>query len=281
MARTIQQIQQLILDNISSNVTLSGQLTSTSQTAIWKLCSYIVAVCQWTLETLFDQHVSEVTGIIDNLKPHSLRWYANMAKAFQYGYALVADEDYYDNTLLTSDQVTISQIVNYSAVIEQEKNLRIKVATTINSDLAPLNATQLAAFTEYMSQVKDAGVKLVINSESPDSLLLTIRIFYNPLVLDSNGARLDGTSSSPVQDAINAYLQNLPFNGWFVVAYLIDALQAVDGVIVPVVDQAQATYGTLPYQSIDVKYNPDSGYLRIINPATDLDITFIPQSVIK
>lgn len=290
MARSITDIKKALTDSFMSNqVIIAAYGLDTSKTfddqfssvSIESILFSIVATCQWTLETLFDLHKTEVTGIIDNMKPHSLRWYANMAKAFEYGYELAPEEDYYDNTGLTDDQIAESKIVAYSAVVEQEKNLRVKVAKIDGDDLAALDATEKAAFDEYMNRVKDAGVKLVIDSLPADSLKLTLRIFYNPLVLDSSGARLDGTGSTPVQDAINDYLKKLPFNGWLVLAYLIDALQKVDGVIVPVLDQAQAAYGTLPYSAIDVKYNPDAGYLRVLNPDTDLNIEFIPQSVIK
>jgi hypothetical protein len=280
MARSIADIQQAIIDRIAQDSILAPVLTSTSRTAIWKLLTYVVAACQWTVESLFDLHKQEVQQLIDNLKPHSLRWYANMARNFQYGHDLAPDADFYDNTGLTDEQINASKIIAYSAVVEQEKNLRIKVAKIENNDLAPLTIEEKAAFTAYMNRIKDAGVKLVIDSLPPDSLKLKLRIFYNPLVLDSNGARLDGTSSTPVQDAIHAYLKNLPFNGWLVLAYLTDALQQVDGVVVPVIDEAQATYGNLPYQAIDVKYNPDAGYLRIMQP-DDLQITFIPQSAIQ
>lgn len=267
------------MDKVQADETLSAKLTSNSRTAIWQLWALVVAACQWTLETLFDLHKAEVTDIIDNMKPHSLRWYANMAKAFQYGYNLVDGEDYYDNTGLTDEQITASKVVAYSAVVEQEKNLRIKVAAVDSGDLAPLPADQKTAFDEYMSRVKDAGVKLVIDSLPADRLILSLDIYYNPLVLDNNGARLDGTSGEPVPDAIRNYLKNLPFNGYLVLAYLVDALQKVDGVVIPDLTKAEAYYGANIGGAINVKYNPDAGYLRIADE--DLSLTFIPQTVIK
>lgn len=279
MSRTIAEIQQSIIDQVSKDAILKEKLTSTSRAAIWRLWTFVVATCQWTLETLFDLHKTEVTGIIDNMKPHSLRWYANMAKTFEYGYNLVDGEDYYDNSALTPDQVAVSKIIAYSAVVEQEKNLRIKVAKISDGDLAPLAAAEKTAFDEYMSRVKDAGVKLVIDSLAADKLKLSLDVYYNPLVLDSNGARLDGTGSTPVQDALRNYLKNLPFNGYVVQAYIIDALQQVSGVVVPVITEAQYKYGLFPFTGMGEIYNPDAGYMRIADE--DLTITFTPQSVIK
>ena len=95
MARTIAQIQQSIIDSKNADATLSA-LSSSSNVAIWKLWSYIVAVCQWVLENLFDLHKSEVTAIIAAQKPHTLQWYVTKAKAFQYGIILPPDTDVHE-----------------------------------------------------------------------------------------------------------------------------------------------------------------------------------------
>lgn len=279
MARTINEIQEDIISRIRSTPVLA-ELNSTSRTSLWRLWSYIIAVSIWALEQLFDQHRKEVSALIDEKAPHSLRWYANKAKDFQYGAELVPEEDFYDNTGLSEQQVQARRIVAFSAVVEQTKGLRLKVARIVDGDLEALDPNQLAAFEAYMMRIKDAGVNpLLVESQPADSLKLSIDVYYNPLVLDSGGSRLDGTKGDPVGDAVRNYLKNLPFNGTLVLAYLVDALQQVDGVIIPHIIQAQARYGNLPYQSFDVKYNPDAGYLRFI-VKTDLHLNFIPQSVI-
>ena len=49
-----------------------------------------------------------------------------------------------------------------------------------------------------------------------------------------------------------------------------DAVQAVDGVsFPPIITGAQVKYGLLNYQSVDVSYTPDAGYLRFYED-TDL-----------
>jgi hypothetical protein len=277
MARTITDIQNEIIAQVQGNATLSLLLTSNSKTAIWRLTTYVVAVCIWTLETLFDIHTTDVNEVISKLKPHSLRWYAEKARAFQFGYNLVDDADIYDNSTLTDTQIEASKVVDYAAVVEQERGLRIKVAKDNGTDLAALSNTELNAFKEYMKRIKDAGVRLNITTGAADGLKLGLDIYYNPLVIKSDGTRLDGTNAEPVQTAIKTYLKNLPFNGVFVLQSIVDVLQGVDGVTIAHLTQAQAQYGALPYQSFAVKYLPDSGYLRLINPA-DLTLNFIPYS---
>jgi hypothetical protein len=277
MARTITTIQNNIIAGVAANATLSPLLTSTSRVAIWRLLALVVATAIWTLETLFDIHVADVNETISKLKPHSLRWYAEKATAFQFGYNLVDDADYYDNTGLDETTVEASKVVAYAAVVEQDRGLRIKVARDVGADLAALTAPQLDAFEEYMKRIKDAGVRLNITSTAADELKLSLEIYYNPLVLNSAGGRLDGTVSEPVQDAVKEYLKNLPFNGVFVLQNLVDVLQLVDGVKIAHLVGSQARYGLLPFQSFGVKYLPDAGYLRLANPG-DLTITFIPYS---
>ncbi len=270
MARTISQIQQALLDQVNADATLSSLLTSTSNVAIWRLWTYIVAFCQWTIETLFDQHINEVNNIIITQKPHTLQWYVYMAKQFQYGDALIPDTD----TYAVID--TTKQLVSYAAATEIFKGIRIKVAKTTSGDLAPLSSSELTAFTSYASLIKDAGVRLYITSTNADRLILNLKIYYNALVLDSTGQRLDGTGNTPVQDTISLFLENLPFNGLYINYRLLNALAAVDGVIIPEIVSASANYGILTPSIIESEYQPDAGYLRIADP-DDLTITFIPH----
>jgi len=279
MARTIDEIQQSILAAIAADATLASVATSTSKVAIFRLFTRIVASAQWTIEVLFDTFKIEIADTLDLLKPHSLKWYASTARAFQFGFSLLPDSDKFDNTAATEAQIEASKIVRYVAVVEQVKTLRVKVAT-LGSDLQPLTAPQLTAFVEYMARVKDAGVKLIIDSLPADKLQLTVDIFYDPLILNNVGQRLDGSELTPVQSAITKYLQNLPFNGVFVLAYLIDELQQVDGVVIPNITAALASYALFPFTSIAVKYQPDSGYLRFNAPA-DLVLNFVAQSPLR
>jgi hypothetical protein len=280
MARTIAEIQQAMLDEIVADPVLAPVTTNTSRTAIFRLFTRIVATCAWTVEVLFDTLKTEINEIIALLKPHTLRWYQNKALNFQYGYSLTVDSDNYDNSLLTEEQIEASKIVKYAAVTEGEDlRLRIKVAKE-GTDLEPLTAPELASFTEYIARIKDAGVGVNIESNVADKIKLSLTVFYDPLILDSNGSRIDGTDSEPVRKAAKNYLKNLPFNGLFVIAFMVDALQQIDGVIIPHITLCQTSYGILPFTSVDVKYLPDAGYLRFQNDA-DLVITYEPQSRIQ
>ena len=269
MARSIAQIQAAIVLQVQSDPTLGPTLTSTSVVAIWKLWTYVVAVCQWTLENLFDAHRDEVAGIIATQKPHSLQWYVTMARAFQYGVALPADSDVYA-VVPPADPTVL--IVSNAAAVELTNLVRIKAAKIVSGTLGALSSGELAAFTAYMAQVKDAGVRLQCTSSAADTFQPTMVIYYDPLVLKNDGGRIDGTAATPVKDAVNVFLDSLPFNGVFILNNFIAAMQAVPGVVIADVQNVQAFYGSVPPVTISVQYTPDAGYMA-------LDVTWFGLNV--
>lgn len=282
MARSITEIQQSIKDSIAGNAVLAPLLTSISGTALWNLITYVFAVAGWALENLHDLFKSDVNEIILEMKPHSPRWYVNHAKKFQYGFNLVPEKDYYDNTGIPEDVVEASKIVKYAACVELPY-IRLKVAKTVGTGLGKLSAPELAAFIAYIVETKDAGVKLrdaningpaTITSTDPDNLRLVLRVKFNPLVLNATGARIDGTDPTPVPKAIRAYLGNIDFNGLFSTQKLEKEILAVDGVTDMKIDGIQKKYGALPYSTVDIDFVPDSGYLIIDD--VDLIITYLP-----
>lgn len=273
MARSINEIQQQIIAARDADATLSGFSWSTSNVAIWRLWTYITAVCIWTLETLFDSHRNDVETLIALKKPHTLQWYVEKVKLFQYGISLPSGSDNYDSI---SDDPAIS-IVKYAAAIELPNIVRLKVASETSGALTALDTVQLDACKAYMSKVKDAGVRLQITSGAADVLRLTVEIYYDPLVQDSTGAMLDGTATSPVKSATSAFLGNLPFNGIFVQDHLAAALQQVKGVKIAHIVNAEANYGATPFVPVGIAYTPDAGYLSLDETHFDANVVFIPS----
>lgn len=290
MARTIDYWYQLLITQKNNTPGLNGLVSgttatpdpnaidSTSQVADWNLWLYVVAFIMCTLDNLFDLHKSEVDSDIATLKPHSLTWYQSLALAFQYGQDTITDSDQYANTDLTAAQIAAQQIVAQAAVTEVSTattiGLRVKVVKLIGGVYTQLVAAELTAFTAYMNLQKDAGVNIIAQSLPPDGLKLGIEIFYDPLVLKNDGSRIDGTEQTPVQDAITAFLQALPFNGEYANTRLSNSLQSVTGVQLVNINLAQAQYGAFPFTNFDELYVPDGGYLALADgyPA----LTFTP-----
>lgn len=267
MARKIEEIQQLIIKAKRKHAELNG-LNSASKVAVWRLWTFIVATVIWTLEMLFDRHKAETMETLRQMKPHSLIWYRNKARSFQYGHPLVYETDCYNNRGRTEEEIEKSKIVKHAAVTEVADTsygvrLRIKVAKEVSDELAPLAKPELEAFREYCERVKDAGNKLQVDSLPPDKLQITYDIYYDPLVLDAQGKQIDGTDNTPVQHAINTYLKELPFNGEFRPAAMTDKLQKVEGVEIPELQVARVRWGQFDWRDVDARYIPDAGYLRL------------------
>lgn len=274
MARTIAEIQQQIIEAKNADTTLSAYSWSSSNVSMWRLWTYVIATCIWTLENLFDYHRDEVSGIVATQKPHSLQWYVTKAKMFQIGVPLPGDSDVYSTP---TDDPSIA-IVKYAAAIELSNMIRIKAAKAVGDALAPLTPGELSSFANYMNQIKDAGIRLQVTSGSPDVLQLAINVYYDPLVLSAGGARLDGSSSTPVLSAINSFLRNLPFNGVFILNDFITALQAIEGVRIGHIVTVQANYALTPFLPIAVKYTPDAGYMVLDETYFNANVSYIPYT---
>lgn len=262
MARKIEAIQQEMFDSIAANPNLVG-LNSTSKVSIWRLLIFIVAFSIWVLENLFDTHLKEVKEVIQQDKAHRASWYVTMAKKFQYGFALIPDTDKYDNTGYTDTQIEDSKIVKYAAATPNAGQVYIKIATETGGFLAPLSDAQKIAFDGYIKEIADMGVKYLVVNHLPDILLLNIQIYRNQEVLDANGMSiLNG--NYPVEDAINEYMKELPFDGQLVLAHLIDKIQQAEGVDIPHLVNAES-------QSIDINTG-------VYNPAVPINVKTIPES---
>jgi hypothetical protein len=273
MARTIAERKQQILDAVAADPDLSPYLTSTSAAAMFDRWAYVVADCEGDVDALFDLHKAEVLAILATQRPHTLPWYAGMAKMFQYGVTLPPDTDVYPDPAPAG-----SLIIDFAAAVELTNLVRIKVANLSGGVLGPITSPQLAAFSTYMNRIKDAGVRLQLTSGDPDNLQLKVDVYYDPLVLDNTGARLDGTNPSPVKDAINFFLDNLPFNGVFITDKLIAYIEEnVEGVKIFDVTLIQANYGFTAFVPFHPDYTPDAGYMVLDAPYFDAHVTYIPR----
>lgn len=275
MARTIQEIfdeqkaQAIQTATDQNNQEALDMLNNTSKVSLWRLLFYTMAYCAWSLEKVFDSFQALVQSIIDGLTPHNLRWYRTKFLAFQFGADLVGETDKYDNTGLTDDEIEAMKVVKFAAVnettIDEKRVILGKVAGVDDSGvLQPLPDEQFAALSAYMERVKDAGNELVIYNRVADLLKTEVDVFYNPLLLDADGNRLDGLAGKPLEDAANAYLLSLPFNGEFSNAGFIDALQNAYGVDNKNVflKSMQRKISVGNYQSVGNTFIPDAGYVK-------------------
>ncbi|MBQ9296838.1 MAG: hypothetical protein IJ204_06530 [Paludibacteraceae bacterium] len=284
MARTIDQIKTDLKQAFMQETTLQEKYGfaanadfdgTFSRFSIESLILYIIAASIWTLEKLFDTHTAEVTDYIATMKPHSLLWYVEKAKAFQYGVPLIAGTDQHNTEGMTDEQIAQAKIVTFAACTEANATLYLKVA---KAGPAPLTTDEKAAFVAYLHEIKDAGVRIDVISEQGDYLNLNMVIYYDPLLINAKGEN-KATGAKPIEDAIKAYIENIPFNGEFRKNELEDAIQAVEGVVMVelgVVEHSE-TGEDDTFEEVIPYCKPTSGYFKFAN--ADLSgITYQPYA---
>lgn len=279
MARTTTEIKNQMTTLFMSNQTLadkygfplgavfSDHFSLVSLENIW---FEIMTYATYLLELIFDTHKEEVDKALYNQKSGTLRWYRTKALAFQYGFNLLVDSDEFDNTNATEALIEASKIIKYSAVNESDDESRviIKIATEDAGELTPITAEQKESFEEYIAEIRYAGVKTTVINYEPDKLFLNLQIYRDPLVIDSNGMSiLNG--NFPVEDAINEYMKELPFDGAFVIQSFVDKLQKVEGVEIAHVVNIETSWidpttnGYGAPVSVPVKTIAQSGYFKV------------------
>lgn len=274
MARTLQEINNELRSNFVNNPEVQsayglipGQTFEQqfSIVSIEALRFYTIAFSIWSLENIFDDHKAWVLAKEQSMKPWNLFYLVKKSKEFQYGDTLVEIDDKYQYATINP----ATQIVKL-ANAKEGSIVVLKVAKMNSSDdPEELSVMELDAFKEYIRLIKPPGVKIGVVSRPADLLKVSFNIYINPLVLNTSGELLANPSVKPVEDAINNYCKNLPFNGDFSITGLTDAIQQAEGVLNPVFQSAEAQYGLEPYVAIVDYYNPNAGYLKI-DPAFPL-----------
>ena len=278
--RPISDIQTELQDEFMHNATLQRLYGFTADdsfaatfnaVSIESLLLYIVASAIYTLEVVFDQHTAEVEAIVAEQKAHTVRWYVNKAKAFLYGQPLIDGTDGYDTSSLTTSEIAAAQIVTFAAVTEDSATLHLKVA---KAGPAPLTDDELAAFTAYMAEVKDAGVRLNIVSQAGDYLKLRLEIIYDPMLLSADGLST-ANGAAVVRNAIKTYIEGLPYNGELRINAMVDAIQAVSGVVMVHPVSAQYSETGTTWQAVGNRCTPASGYFDF--SLADIEISYSPN----
>lgn len=249
--------------------TLFNDLTSTSKVAFWNLQFWIQAVAIFVHESLFDVFKSDVETRALEIIPATTRFYVIEALKFQLGDELVFTDGTFKFTDSTSAEALEKQIVSQASARDINEVVTIKIAKDDGAGgLEKLSPTEKTAFEAYLNKIKIAGTKTIVISDDPDLLKVAYTIEFDPLVMKKDGTLIeDGTS--PVQEAIDAYIEGLPFDSTFKVMELTDSIQLARGVVNAVADVVEAKFALLDFTDIlsvpTEIYLPNAGYLVTID----------------
>ena len=238
MARTIKQIKKSMTDQfmadpvlrekygLAANDTFDGSFSAVSFESI---LFGIVAAAIYTLEAIFDAFRREIDTKIADSVVASIPWYHKICLEYQHGDNLVLNEATSEYVYELIDDS--KKLVKFAACRDRGGGVYILVAKE-GADGYPeaLSNDVLTAFREYVNRRKPAGVITDVYSYNPDDITLSIRVQYNPILLNSDGSLITDPSVFPVEDAVNNYLASILYGGTFNRNKLIDAVQSVEGV---------------------------------------------------
>lgn len=238
MARTIQEIKKTMTDRFMADTDLRNAYGITGEDATWEntfstvsienMMIYIVSVCAYTLEIMFDTFCQTVDDKIAQAVVASLPWYYKIAKQFQFGDEMVFDEETQSFIYQSIDES--KQLVKYVAVKDMGGSIQILASADEGGKPVPLPMDVLTAFKSYLNRCKIAGINLNVRSVAADNIRINCIVEIDPMVLNTSGMKLsDGTY--PVIQAINSYLANIKYGGTFNKTKLIDAIQKTQGIM--------------------------------------------------
>ncbi|MBP1637446.1 MAG: hypothetical protein H6Q18_235 [Bacteroidetes bacterium] len=286
MARTVADYQKIMTDEFMNSPVMALKYgfavgdsfdNTFSKVAVERIWLYIVAFGLFMSEKFNLSHKNETDEIIKNQRPGTLIWYKNKAMEYMHGYELVADMDYYDTTNLTDSQISEAKVVKNASAVENANVVYVKVAT---AEPAKLSDDQKAGLEAYFKEIKYAGVKLQIINRDADHYRAVIDIYYDPMVLNSEGiSAVTGTET--VRDAVSDFIAALEFNGQFRHDALRNSLNALDGVVMSELKVSQiSTDNGENYDDIDAYITPDAGYMKIYD-AADLTINYLVYETVS
>lgn len=237
MARTIQEISANLKESFVANETLKTiydlDASKTfdeqfSKVSLEAILIFIFSTSAWLLEQLWDTFRIETEKRINDAYVTSRQWYYRKALEFQKGDSLEFDSKTYSYRYPVIDES--KQIVKNVAV-RQVVDMEVTKLKIYFSDGSkqPLTGDLRNSFETYMREIGAAGTHYLFVSEAPDPLRIHLRVYYDPLVLDSKGTRLEG-DGKPVEETIETYLNTLEYGGTFYASKLVDMIQNTEGV---------------------------------------------------
>lgn len=271
MARTIQQIFDSIQAARAADPGLV-QLTSPSAVALHRLFATVVAAALWAHETIFDRFRAEVDQIIARAPIGTAAWFVARVKEWQPNTQLVLVDG---RPGYATPDPAARLITQASAREDDTARLVVKVAKgdAAAGELEPLTSEEQREAFAYLDRIRPAGIRLSLASREADRLRLAGQVVFDPL--------LDPVALAPkVRTALTTALRSLPFDGELLISSLVDAVQAVPGVV-DVTLAAAVRLGADAPIAVVRSWNSPAGYL-VEEDEADFDwlttLEFVPDA---
>lgn len=292
MARTLIEILTSQLEAKNSKVSLAEVLAdpesaqqviddieSGSKVSMWLLDNVMSAVAIKGIEEEHDAFELKINSALDARIAPNLLWYQKIAFEFQYGDSLENIDGNWKYAVVDLEK----RIIKQCAVGESSEGVVFKIAGNTGGGFEPVGEPQEAAFEAYVIQRRAPGTQTTIINSAADLLKLDFGVFVNPQIINVDGTLVADPTKRPVDDAINAYIADFTsndFNGVFRITKLVDKIQGVVGVVDVDPRGVKFKYGAFEYQSVNVAYTPNAGYVAIDEDDYPLDDTGVIEYII-
>lgn len=234
---------------------LEADVDAGNQVAEHRIWTKIFAFASYILEQLFQKHKEEVNAIAERPKLYSREWIQQIGLDYRHGDSLTYSNGYY----VWSDG-SINPLLAHCSISMSGSLLLIKAA---KSGPAPLTTSEKDGLSGYLEKMLYPGTHYTVISQAADDLIYDITIYRNASVMDDSGALIAEPGTKPVENAINDYISNIPFNSVFNRNAFIDAIQNAQGVNDVVVNNLQYRYGSLSYQDVGRQVTSMAGYYAV------------------
>jgi hypothetical protein len=245
---------------------LISDLNSKSKVAVWRLWCWVMAALAWMLHMSIEEHKNEVNELVAKNAFGGRRFYQQASFDFQLGHELVWNGVKYHYAA----QDPASKIIKRCSVDKSQGILIFKVTKEAGGLLEPLTDPEKTAFNHYLNDIVYAGTTFQIISEESDELKMSIKIYVDPQQISLTG-EIIGTATKPVEEAIENYISNLPFDGKMNVQKMQDAIQAVPGVKDLLLNSISSKYGDLPWNSFEREVKPYAGYMELNIASSEIE----------
>ena len=282
-----QEIQQTILDaraevasfNVLEILTTSEQVetsaTSTSKVASWRLWVWIVAFAIWLCEKKFQNNIT-------NMRPQNIPNLKDAFLNFRYGLDLVWLNGRFQYNLTGVSDAEERKIIKRCAIIESNNEVVvIKIAVDNAGTLGAASNQQEEKFTDYVEQMMPPGVDYRIINKAPDDLKAVITAYVDTSIIDTQTGKLLNVTDEiyPMHDAIDAYLNNLEFNGAFVKDHFRSAAKLQPGIKLITIDTLQFKFASYPFQDMPEWREAEAGHYKISD--ANLTINYLNYALVN
>ncbi|WP_346236162.1 hypothetical protein ABDK00_016855 [Niabella insulamsoli] len=288
MARTKTEIKKqmtdLFIQNESVQLAYGLDVNKTfdqefSAASIENILFEIFSFCGWWIESILDLFRADVIDYRTNQSPFTTRAIVRLAKGYLHGYTLDGETDKYDTSALTPEEIEAASIIMHASCSQAldgfgKPYLRLKMASETDGDLRQLTEGEMTGFTAYLDVVQPAGVKIVKESNVPDRIRMGWKIYYDPLIINATGDRIDGSATDVARAAIKEYLTQIVFNGTYAPQNHEVFVKQIEGISLCPIQYVQTKYALFEWVTVIDVATPDAGYYRFLDDS-DLVIEYI------